>query len=350
MLDFKAETPTQFFIHEKDATMDRKKTDSPQLDTNINRRGFVASAAGAALAATALPLVGTSLFAAPSTKSTAETAVKALYSSLTDAQRPVVALPLNDSRRTQIDANWHITKATIGTFFNPAQQDLIKEIFKGITSEDGYERFLKQMADDSGGGLNTYAVALFGDPNEGPFEFELTGRHHTSRADGNSLEGMAFGGPIVYGHSKKGNSPENLFAYQTEAANEVFSALDPKHREKALLEKSPNEGDVNLREDITQLPGLACSELSSDQKELVQATLKSIMLPYRKEDVDEVMEIIKASGGMDEVRIAFYKSGDLDNDKVWDVWRLEGPSIVCHFRGAPHVHAYINVAQRKAKA
>jgi hypothetical protein len=62
-----------------------------------------------------------------------------------------------------------------------------------------------------------------------------------------------------------------------------------------------------------------------------------------------VMEMIKASGGLDEVRIAFYKNGDLDNDKVWDIWRLEGPSIVCHFRGAPHVHAYINVAQRKTK-
>jgi hypothetical protein len=329
--------------------MDRKQTERLANDTNIDRRGFVASAAGAAIAATALPLVGNSAFAAPTRKSAAETAVKELYSSLSKEQRPIVALPLDDKRRTQINPNWHITKATIGKFFNAAQQDLITKIFKGMTSEDGFERFQKQMADDSGGGLKAYSIALFGDPNDGPFEFELTGRHHTSRADGNSLEGMAFGGPIVYGHSKKGNTPQNLFSYQTTSANEVFEALDAKHREKALLAKAPGEGSVRLRDDVTQTPGLACSELSSDQKELVESTLKNILLPYRKEDVDEVMEMIKASGGLDEVRIAFYKNGDLDNDKVWDIWRLEGPSIVCHFRGAPHVHAYINVAQRKTK-
>jgi hypothetical protein len=44
--------------------------------------------------------------------------------------------------------------------------------------------------------------------------------------------------------------------------------------------------------------------------------------------------------------MAFYEQGDLEGDKVWDIWRLEGPSFVWHFRGAPHVHAYINIAQR----
>ena len=58
------------------------------------------------------------------------------------------------------------------------------------------------------------------------------------------------------------------------------------------------------------------------------------------------MEVIKAGGGMEKLQIAFYQSGDLDSDKVWDIWRLEGPTVVCHFRGAPHVHAYINISRR----
>jgi hypothetical protein len=29
---------------------------------------------------------------------------------------------------------------------------------------------------------------------------------------------------------------------------------------------------------------------------------------------------------------------------MWDIWRIEGPAFVCHFRGAPHVHAYLHVA------
>ena len=58
------------------------------------------------------------------------------------------------------------------------------------------------------------------------------------------------------------------------------------------------------------------------------------------------MEIVKAAGGVDKLHMAFYEQGDLEGDKVWDIWRLEGPSFVWHFRGAPHVHAYINIAQR----
>jgi hypothetical protein len=42
--------------------------------------------------------------------------------------------------------------------------------------------------------------------------------------------------------------------------------------------------------------------------------------------------------------LAFYKSEDVGNDSVWDIWRLEGPSFVWHFRGAPHVHVWVNVA------
>ena len=37
------------------------------------------------------------------------------------------------------------------------------------------------------------------------------------------------------------------------------------------------------------------------------------------------------------------EDGDVGGDKIWDVWRIEGPSFVWHFRGDPHVHAYINI-------
>ena len=43
--------------------------------------------------------------------------------------------------------------------------------------------------------------------------------------------------------------------------------------------------------------------------------------------------------------MAFYKNEDVGEDKVWDVWKIEGPSMVCYFRGDPHVHAWINVKQ-----
>jgi hypothetical protein len=317
----------------------------PDCDSDLSRREFLTATAGVAAAATAASLLPTSrIFAAPTKTSPAESAVKELYATLSDDQKKQMALPLDDARRTKISANWSITSANIGSF-SKSQQELIHKVIKGVTSEDGYGRFIKQMQEDWGA-VEKYSIAIFGDPASDQFEFELTGRHLTLRADGDTLPGAAFGGPIVYGHGKKGNSEQNLFSYQTRRANEVFQALDGEQRKKALLENAPNESAVQLRDDVSAIPGIAGSELSGDQKELVGKALQDVMAPYRKEDVDEVMEILKAGGGIDKLQIAFYRSGDLDADSVWDVWRLEAPTLVCHFRGAPHVHAYINVARR----
>ena len=35
-------------------------------------------------------------------------------------------------------------------------------------------------------------------------------------------------------------------------------------------------------------------------------------------------------------------------DGVWDIWQIEGPSMVWYFRGAPHVHTWVHVRDPKA--
>ncbi len=313
-------------------------------DCSVDRRDFLAAVAAGAVAVGAGPLLSGHAVAAPKRDSRAESAVTRLYETLTVPQRKEMVLAWDDPRRTRISANWKITKATVGTF-SPEQRKIIDEILAGVTSEDGYDRLKKQMADDSGG-VEDYAIAIFGKPDDERFAFELTGRHLTLRADGDTTPGAAFGGPIVYGHGETGNSKDNLFFHQTLAANEVFKALDGEQRKKALLARAPAENAVQLREDITQIPGISGKELSDDQKELVKKVLGTILAPYRKEDVDEALAVLEAGGGIDSLQMAFYQSGDLDDDGVWDVWRLESPTLVCHFRGAPHVHAYINIARR----
>lgn len=314
-------------------------------DSTWTRRHFLAAGAGATVAASLLPALGRHALGAPSPKSDAESAVRRLYDSLTDDQKKLMLLPLADENRSKINANWHITKAIIGETFNSQQQEIITEIVRGVTSEDGFDRFQRQMEDDDGGLLH-YAVAIFGNPHEKQFEFELTGRHLTLRADGDTMQGVAFGGPIVYGHGEAGNSSSNLFNYQTKQVNEVFKMLEGAQREKALLSMAPRENDVQLRERGQTLPGIAASELSGDQKGQLRKSLEAVLQPYRKEDVEEVMQIVEAGGGLDKIHLAFYSQEDLGKDKVWDIWRLESPTLVCHFRGAPHVHAYINVARR----
>ena len=129
-------------------------------------------------------------------------------------------------------------------------------------------------------------MAVFGDPGAGKFQFELTGRHLTLRADGDSVDKAAFGGPIVYGHGEEDDLSQNLFHYQTQKANEVFHALDPKQAKQALVENAPNEAAVLLQGQGGEFPGIALSQLSGDQKELVESTLKVLLAPYREEDVD----------------------------------------------------------------
>ena len=65
---------------------------------------------------------------------------------------------------------------------------------------------------------------------------------------------------------------------------------------------------------------------------------------FRRDDADEVMEIIKANGGMQQIHLAFYKDQQSTDDKLrWNYWRLEGHGFIWNYRVLPHVHCYVNI-------
>jgi hypothetical protein len=86
----------------------------------------------------------------------------------------------------------------------------------------------------------------------------------------------------------------------------------------------------------------------------LEALLRRILSTWRRfhgstptrpgRNVDGVVRCLKIQGGLDACHLAFYKQGDLGDDGVWDNWRLEGPSFVWYFRGLPHVHVWVHVA------
>ena len=325
----------------------RSPSNCSDCDNRIDRRSFVRKVGGAALAGAVAPslLDMRMVHAAPSPESVAETVVGQFYASLSAQQREAVCFPFNHALSKKISANWHITEPLIGgDFYSNEQRELIRQIVRGVTSEDGYEKLIQQMKDDDGG-IEGYAVAVFGSPGAGKFQWELTGRHLTLRADGDNVDRAAFGGPIIYGHGES-TPKDNLFHYQTKQANEVYRSLDSAQSKRALLSTAPDENAVPIQGNGGGFPGIAVSELSADQKNLVERTLKVLLGVYRPEDVQEVMAILKASGGLDKLHMAFYQEEDINEDQVWDIWRVEGPSLVWHFRGAPHVHAYINIGQK----
>jgi len=306
------------------------------------RRDFLQFAASIAT----LPLAARMVHGAPARIGSAETIVGEFHASLTEQQRSEICRPFADTLRSKVDANWHVTKPLIGSdFYTVTQREMIDKIVRAVTSEEGHERLSRQMDDDSGG-LSDYSVAVFGNPTAGDFQWMLTGRHLTLRADGQSSPKTAFGGGMVYGHGEESSASDNIFYYQTKKVNEVFAALDKDQAKQALLSSAaPKETEIRIQGEKGKFAGLAVSEMNKEQQALVKDCLKTLLSPYRKEDGDEALKLIDATGGIEQLRFAFYQQEDLGNDKIWDMWRIEGPSAVVHFRGAPHVHAYINIAQ-----
>lgn len=332
--------------------MDRSKQ-CPDCDaTGVDRRVFLKAAGAATVAASVLPA-----FARAKEESThAEGLVKKLYDSLSESQQKAICFDwdhVDKERgllRTRVSNNWHITAQKIASdFYTKDQQEMIRGIFEGLYNPEWLSKIEKQLQDDAGGYGKEQNIAIFGKPGEGKFELVMTGRHMTIRCDGNSTDHVAFGGPIFYGHAASGfnekvGHPGNVFWPQAVAANKVYEMLDGKQREKALVERVPSESAVGFRGPDGKYPGIPVSDMTSDQKELVQQTLKELVSPYREADRQEVLSCLKTQGGLDKCSLAFYQEGDLGDDEQWDNWRLEGPSFVWYFRGTPHVHVWVNIA------
>jgi Protein of unknown function (DUF3500) len=323
-----------------------------------SRREFIKTIGAAAVAAT-VPHISWAVAAAgptqvgPTPTSAAETAVARFYKTITAEQRKVICFPFDHPLRKRVANNWHIVKPTIASM-SLEQKALCREIMKNLCSEDGYERFMKQMDDDSGG-FEKYNVAVFGEPGtEKPFEWVLTGRHDTLRADGNSVEGAAFGGPIFYGHAADGHDTEdpkhtsNVWWYQGEQANKIFRTLDDKQQARALVADAEDDEPKSTALKGSKLAptGLAVADLDSQQKAMVSQLLEMMLRPFRAFDAEEVRVCLDANGGVEKLRLTFFKEGDLGNDGVWDIWKLEGPAFSWYFRGSPHVHTWLNVARK----
>lgn len=307
----------------------------------LNRRKFLASAAMAA------PALGASRSGL--TLQQPETLVSQFYDSLDDEQRGTVVLPFDSPLRSRVENNWHITDARVGRFFNRDQQALIEEIFFGLHAPEFRESLEKHIADDFGS-VRSLSVALFGEPKSGDFEFVITGRHCTARCDGDSVDGAAFGGPIFYGHEgesfyEKPTHPNNVYWFQAQQANRVFEALDGRQRSLALRPRAPRERSVHTVEPSANPDGLPVCEMSRDQQALVGETLSALVSPFRELDRQEVMTLLEGAGGMERLTMAFYQNEDIGDDGVWDVWKLESPTMVWYFRGSPHVHVWVNVQE-----
>lgn len=313
------------------------------------RRHFLQTSSVAALGAATVPALAVH-------KGKSESLVKKLYDSLDEKQRKAVAFSWgyknhNGLLRKHISNNWLITKPLIrSSYFTKDQQDIIRAIWEGLLNPDWIERFDQQLKHDMGGWGKRQAIAIFGEPGSGKFEYVQSGRHGTLRCDGDSADHVAFAGPIMYGdegssgYFERADHPDNIFWHQALEANKLYKMLDGKLRKQALFLEAPDEAEISFRGQNGKFTGVPVVDMAADQRRHLQKVLRLLLEPFRQSDQDEAVAALKKNGGLDKCHLTFYKRDDLGRDGVWDNWRLEGPAFVWHWRGAPHVHVWVHVA------
>lgn len=326
----------------------------------LDRRSFFRAATErtAALAAVAgvAGLAGSVRGNADKDMKPAESLVRELYATFSEDQKKELVVAWDhgagDGRLpTRMRMyNSPILGKTIGKNYTKPQQELLERILKAISSdEEGFTKLSRNGTWDTGGGFQGCGSVIFGEPADGKkFAWLFTGHHLTVRCDGNSEEGEAFGGPMFYGHSPNGYSDRNCFNYQTKSVLSVFDALDEGQRKKAVVTGSPleQERSIRFKKADEEKPGIGIMDLSQDQRKLVDSVMRAVLSPYRKEDADNVMKIVKANGGLEKIHLAFYQDRGMNDKMPWHFWRLDGPGFVWNYRVLPHVHTYVHISSK----
>ena len=276
------------------------------------------------------------------------------YKSLTEEQHSKIVLPVNDPKRQFVSNWWYICpEQRLHTFYTKEQQDLVQQIFESLHAPEHREKMTWQVQKDLMGEIkNTPSVGFFGTPTDKDFEFIYTGHHVTRRCNAHTDRGQGFHGePIFYGNFAKGfheskDHEGNPFWYQGLLFNEFVGTLDGKQQEKILVGREPRAekpAEVIARRK-TDLPGLACADLSKDQQAKLLDTMRKMLGCFRAEDVTATMKSIEDRKLLDQLFVSCYGGKyDVGDDRVWDTWQIEGPDMVWYFRGMPHIHAYFHL-------
>ncbi len=344
---------------------EQNKIACPECETpeGLGRREFMMAAGGTVVTLAALEAVpqivtaqGTAT-AQPAARvaKPAEALIRELFQGLSAAQRQRVVYAWNHGATATAQPtrkrmyNGPIFGAhNIGAVYTPAQRELNQRILRAIASdEEGYRRITRNGTFDNSQSFDRCGAYIFGDPSgDNQFAWVFTGHHLTVRCDGNSEANAGFGGPMYYGHSPDGMSARNVFNYQTRSAIAVWEALSEAQRRSATIQMYPQpreqEGSVRFRAAGQAYPGIAIRELTADQRRLVEQVMRDLLSPYRREDGDEVMELVRRNGGLERLSLGFYKDAGTAAGS-WDFWRIEGPGFVWNFRVLPHVHCFVNI-------
>ncbi len=294
-----------------------------------------------------------------------ERTARVLWQSLSPAQRAAVALPWDHPSRQVTVHVACLDVPRLGDVLTAEQRGLVHHLYETATSDEKRRRFGKLIGLEAGG-LDPCAFLFYGSPEGGPFQVSISGGHLLMRAGGMIEGGSAFGGPLGYGHQTGNGTPRlpgNAFSYHGDAANGLVGRLPSEARARALVAgEPPHECAVQVQAAGGRFRGLPVASLDDAGKAEVASLVDVVLSCYGADDREAAWGCIRRNGGVEALHLAvwsergFYDDGaawsELDpaaraahGEPYWHVWRIEGPGTVLHFRGWPHVHAAIHVAE-----
>jgi hypothetical protein len=298
-----------------------------------------------------------------------------LDASLSLKQRALVVLPFDHPSR-QITNTVAIEKGPhIGTMFNANQLALVRQLYNTMLSNQGQQWFRNTTRLE--GKFEGSILRLYSDAQPGELATDnrtiamLNGGHYMLRnaQSAHRAQTYVFGGPISYGQ-QIGNGrfkvQGNAFKAHGDAVNELHSALGLKDRARAYQSTPPMELLTQVQGPNGVFPGLRIGDTGPQVQALAKNMLATIFSAYPETQQRDAFSAIEENGGIESLHLAlyrdfsFYQDGqrliDLSTEQATlreapytQVWRIEGPACVIHFKGYPHVHAYINVVRDPSK-
>ena len=170
------------------------------------------------------------------------------------------------------------------------------------------------------------------------------------RIGGRNREGVAFGGPQVYGDqngNEKVGLPGSAYRGQLEMGQHLIAGLTSAERSVVRLPRAPVQTGIELRGSQGAFDGIAVADLSRSRREEVARLVSALLGTYADSDAAYAWECLEHNGGIDRLHLADYAEDHQPGRNVGEgpsqIFRLEGPAAVFHFRGEPHLHAFINV-------
>jgi hypothetical protein len=213
----------------------------------------------------------------------------------------------------------------------------------------GFDRLMSQYPSHFSG-VNFLQLMLFGTPGRGPWQMLLSGIHLNLRVGCRITDGAAFGGPQVYG-DQRGNDrpglPGNVFRYQMQGAHALVTGLTRASRGEIRVAQAPPQTCIAVQGRGGRFDGLPVADLPAQARRQAQAIVGGILENYGEEGAAYAWDCVRRNGGVDGLHFADYdvdfQGGRHAADNPSQIFRLEGPSAVFHFRGEPHVHAFVSV-------